>query len=169
MEKQKRKFTRLEISQKRYNPQCEVKVIVNLSKLPLDPAAQSILQKGFNYALTPKKIPVEEIISGVESAIGHLPPSAAEIVRQDACRILRMKSKTQKHNTTMAEREALRKLKENESIVILSADKGNATVVLEKEDYDKKMEDLLAEGPYQKIDRHPTARYNGIVKEIIKT
>ena len=50
--------------------------------------------------------------------------------------ISRAKRPTQ--NFTSEEREAFRELKEDETIQILQADKGSATVVMDTEEYDKK-------------------------------
>ncbi|XP_054290083.1 uncharacterized protein LOC129005267 [Macrosteles quadrilineatus] len=58
---------------------------------------------------------------------------------------------------TMEERFALRKLSKNDSKIVLPADKGNATVVMKKEDYKNKMTKMLNEGPC-KVIRNPTSR-----------
>ena len=52
-------------------------------------------------------------------------------------------AKKPKSNLSKEQREALRKLREDDSIVILPADKGNALVVMNKEDYASKMEEIL--------------------------
>ena len=150
-------------------PQDDTNFIANQSKYPLDADSESILKKGLNFALTPTRIPVEDIICGVESAIGHLPPDEAEIVRQDTCRILRnATSQHQKANVTKRERIALKNLRKNEDLVILPADKGNATVLLNKEDYIRKMEEVIRDGPYRKLERDPTSRFKRITTEAIK-
>ena len=46
-------------------------------------------------------------------------------------------------NITAEERKAFQQLKKNSNIQILHADKGNATVVLNAADYDRKKHDLL--------------------------
>ena len=40
---------------------------------------------------------------------------------------------------------------------MLPADKGRATVVLDKEDYIKKCNEHLTSGPYTKLKKHPTS------------
>jgi len=52
-------------------------------------------------------------------------------------------AKKPKSNLGKEQSEALRKLREDDSIVILPADKGNALVVMNKEDYASKMEEIL--------------------------
>ena len=48
-----------------------------------------------------------------------------------------------KQNLSHGERKALQNLKRNKDIMILGADKGRATVILNKADYRKKILDLL--------------------------
>lgn len=68
--------------------------------------------------------------------------NSSEIIRQDICQILR-KCKPPKNNLSYQEFQSLKKLKNNEEIVILAADKGNATVVMNTIDYKNKMSKLL--------------------------
>jgi hypothetical protein len=56
------------------------KTIINLSKIPLEEAACSALSKGLNYAVTPAVLPIEDILCGVEKAVGALPEETAEEV-----------------------------------------------------------------------------------------
>ena len=53
--------------------------------------------------------------------------------------------------------KAIKQLKEEESIVIAPAEKGKATVVMDHEDYDKKIRTLLTDtGTYRRLPRDPT-------------
>ena len=52
-----------------------------------------------------------------------------------------------KDNLSKKQRQALHSLKEDKEITILPADKGRATVILNKEDYIKKCNDHLDSGP----------------------
>ena len=56
----------------------------------------------------------------------------------------------------MEEELALKNLRSNEDIVIQKADKGGATVVLDREDYNNKMIDhLTTSGSYTKLSKKP--------------
>ena len=58
-------------------------------------------------------------------------------------------------NVTRKE-EALKELTNNEKIVILKADKGNATVVMNTEDYKEKVNSILSdECTYEKLPTRP--------------
>jgi hypothetical protein len=68
----------------------EEKLVINLTNKPLEPAAVSILGKGINYAQTTSlKSNLNDIISGVEQAIHHLPVQSAEEIKQGISNIIR--------------------------------------------------------------------------------
>ena len=56
------------------------------------------------------------------------------------------------------ERKALKELQSNTSIVILPADKGRSTVILNREDYLEKCMDHINNGPYQLLKKDPTTK-----------
>ena len=60
-------------------------------------------------------------------------------------------------NITTEEKSALKALRHDESIVITKADKGNATVILNSQDYKEKMIQHLNEGPYTLVRNKQTA------------
>jgi len=55
-----------------------------------------------------------------------------------------------------AERKALRTLKKNIDLTFLSADKGNATVILNTVDYKQKITSLLEDPSFRRPARDPT-------------
>ena len=60
-------------------------------------------------------------------------------------------------NILPSERRALRDLRANSTLMILPADKGKATVVLDKQDYGNRMENMLLDrSTYQVLSKDPT-------------
>ena len=60
-------------------------------------------------------------------------------------------------NLTPDEQKALKRLKTDENIVILPADKGRVTVVMDKTDYNDKMDSLVNDKQtYEVLQRDPT-------------
>ena len=57
----------------------------------------------------------------------------------------------------------------HKEITILPADKGNATVVIDTADYEKKVADLLEHPPFKKLKKDPTARNEDQVYDVAKT
>ncbi|XP_046406217.1 uncharacterized protein LOC124171123 [Ischnura elegans] len=143
------------------------RAIVNLTDMTLNESTTEVLAKGLNFAITPRDIPRETIITEVESGIRKLPKTVADEVREDVARILRS-AKPPKSNITPKERAALKALREDGSIVVLPADKGNATVLMKKEDYNRKMEELLSDLVYHKLEKNPMAKADWETRAIIK-
>ena len=61
-------------------------------------------------------------------------------------------------NITNEMRDALKTRKEDESIMVLPADKGRASVVMDTDTYRAKMSTLIENGPYQLLKKDPTDR-----------
>ena len=66
------------------------------------------------------------------------------------------KGKIPKPNLDKDERKALHQLRKDKDRIILTADKGVAMVVLDKEDYINKAKDLLNTPAYKEIPKDPT-------------
>ena len=56
------------------------------------------------------------------------------------------KSKPPKPNISKAERQAIKSLQDDNNIIILPADKGNATVVMDWVEYSNKLGNLIGNG-----------------------
>ena len=75
-------------------------------------------------------------------------------LKSDINSLLR-KAKVLKHNLTNQERVGLAQLKKDKDRVILTADKGVAMVVMDKEEYVNKVQELLAQPAYRLLPRDP--------------
>ena len=85
-----------------------------------------------------------------------LEPHNAEELRAEIRGALR-NAKEPKRNITKQEVQALAELKKDQSRVILTADKGVAIVILDKEDYIRKARSLLEDqGTYRSLKSDPT-------------
>ncbi|XP_045492134.1 uncharacterized protein LOC123691667 [Colias croceus] len=144
--------------------QPQVTAVVNLSKQILVSKTIEVLNRGLNFAPAPQKIPCEEIISHVEDTLfkNNILKEDAEAIRQDISCVLRT-CKPPKPNISRSESIALKHLRKNEDIIVLRADKGNATVIMDTSDYNNKMSEILSdENTYKKVDKDPT---NKVMKQ----
>ena len=92
----------------------------------------------------------------IEWACLKLEPHNAEELRAEMRGALRH-SQNPKSNITKQEVQALADLKKDQSRVILTADKGLAIVLMDKEDYKKKAQTLLEDrGTYKIFKGDPT-------------
>ena len=94
---------------------------------------------------TPKHVPTDDIVSSVESVLARqreLPESTKDDIRSRIASTLQSASLTV-CNLTKEELHALKRLKNDKDVVILPADKGRVTVVMDKKDYTDKMDSLV--------------------------
>ena len=110
----------------------------------------------------PTKIPAKDIVCEIEAAIVRLPEDTKDTIRTTSASILHRASLPSHNNITKDEKKALKHLEEEPSRVIMKADKGNCFVVLDKRDYDDKMESLpsdrstnqlVQKSPFSKVER----------------
>ena len=69
-------------------------------------------------------------------------------------------------NLSPAQLKAIKSIKERENIVVLKADKGNVTVVMDREEYHKKYLALLQPPTYVPLPKDPTAKVERRVTEV---
>ena len=142
------------------------KWVHNLSSKSLTPTQTSVLEKGFNFALSPKSLPMVDIICGVEEGLRKVNDAAAvSTARSKVAGVLKT-ARLPKRNIDKEEEQALKELKKDKDIVILKADKGNCTVIMDRPDYDQKINALLNDNDiYSKLvtKRNPL---NNITKDV---
>ena len=143
------------------------KWVINLSNKPLTPAQRSVLAKGPNFAVTPRQPPNLEHITAIEAACTKLSQQDAEELRADINRVLRS-SHPPKPNLTKAQNIALRELKRDRDRIVLTADKGVAMVVMDKQDYINKANQLLNQNTYKVISKDPTNTIKNKLINILK-
>ena len=112
--------------------------VVNLTERNLTPNQQEVLRMGLNFAPVPTKFPLQDTIASVEEAARQLPKND---LRGCVCRILRS-ARLPKDNMKKEHQKTLKELRSLEDEVILPADKGNATVVMKRSDYDERYHHL---------------------------
>jgi len=118
------------------------KWVVNISKYKLSEPETSVLAKGLNFATAPSVIPIDEYVLSTEKACSQLAPAKAESMRGEITNILK-KAKPPVFNISKEEKLALDKIRKDTSIQILPADKGRATVIMDKDDYKTRVKDML--------------------------
>ena len=90
----------------------------------------------------------------VEAACQRLSDQYAQELRVEVNILLKM-PKPQKNNSR-EEKNALRELREDKDRMVLMADKGVAMVVMDRKEYQDKVESLLATSAYRTISKDPT-------------
>ena len=149
------------------NEEPNPKWVINLSNKPLTPAQTSVLAKGPNFVVTPRQPPNSEYITAIEAACTKLSQQDAEELRADINRVLRS-SHPPKPNLTKAQNTVLRELKGDRDCIVLTAEKRVAMVVMDKQDYINKANQLLNQNTYKVISKDPTNTFKNKLNNIKK-
>ena len=143
--------------------------MINLSSTPLTKDQERLLAHGPKFVITPRETPVKEYIAATEQACMKMEQGKQEEFRVEVKRLLIKDQNNQKQaNVSREELKAMKELKLDTNRLILTADKGVALVVLDKEDYIKKAEDLLEDNTYKKIAEDPTPKQKNKLINILR-
>nr|VZI12046.1 unnamed protein product [Spirometra erinaceieuropaei] len=125
--------------------------VVNLSKRDLSSTEISLLSKGIRFSHTDAA--PTDFQADLESLLltSDIPDDMCADIRSCATGLLRQR----KHHQTLSteEEKALRSLKTDEKIVIMAADKGRATVIMDKVDYVNKANQIFDDRPNERASR----------------
>src|SRR6185369_7358807 len=136
------------------------RVVCNMSTRVLTEDEKEVIALGPKFAVVPEKVPVSNIIASLESSLslGLVPVEVKEQIFGKVASLIKSERKVEP-NLSKRQARALKSIKRevnNEHIVILPADKGSASVVLDRTDYNAKMEAALADPKtYSKLDKSP--------------
>ena len=133
-------------------------------QFPLMEAQSSLLARGPKSAVVPRHPPKGEYITSVEEVCLHLPPPrVASEIRPNTSKLL---DKTiPRPNITLQEARAIKELKNDQSRIILTADKGVTMVVMDRQDYITKTKGLLDDkGTYRPLLKDPTPKLKSAYK-----
>ena len=121
------------------------------------------------FVITPRETPVKEYIAATEQACTKIEQGKQEDFRVEVKRLLKQDQNNKRQaNVSKEELKALKELKLDNNRLILTADKGVALVVIDKEEYIKKAEDLLKENTYKKIAEDPTPKQKNKLISILR-
>ena len=132
----------------------------------MTPAQRSVLAKGPNFAVSPKQPPNLEYITAIEAACTKLSQQDAEELTADINRVLRSSHPQTQPN--QSSNLALRELKRDRDHIVLTADKGVAMVIMDRQDYINKANHLLNQNTYRSITKDPTNSIKNKLINILK-
>ena len=144
------------------------KLVINLSHRQLTSVEEEVLALGLSFAMAPRSIPLEDIIAATEATAHTLDRNTAVTLRTSIAEALR-RTKPPKPNMSYRQRSAVHALRDDPNIVIVPADKGKATVVMDRQDYDTKMKAVLQDGKYQTLRRDPTVKVENRIASTLKS
>ena len=152
------------------------KIIFNFSKYELSNAEKKLLAKGLNFCLAPKQLNYADCLVHFElfyRNIRNLEILSNEDLdfvktktKERALSSYRQCNKSPQQNLSKGELEALASLSKNKDFVIQKSDKGNSVVIVVKETYIKRVENLLSnQRKFERVTLKNDAFLNFVVNQ----
>lgn len=145
----------------------DIGFVKNLSLSTLSARETRVLAKGKKFNLTTTKPLIASMAVGVECGLRDVDPCIREETRLKAIGILSQAHRRALLNYTTEEKAAIKNLKKDNNIIILLADKGNATMMMSRTDYDDKAHKLLATSAYVTLPKDPTTKIQATLNKTI--
>ena len=161
----------------------KAKWVTNSSSKTLTNEQLQVLGRGLSYVPTPTTPPTVDMLVAVEDGLRQFGRSAVyggPVARSDnldrqgevrsaAITLLAAAKRATAPNLTKGERRALTDLRKDATLSILPADKGRATVVMDKSDYLGKVNSMLADtNMYTPIANDPTVSYRNQLQSVVR-
>ena len=141
---------------------------INISETPLIKAQEKLLAHESNCVIVPKELSTVEYIATIEKACLKLPTGKAEELRGEIKAILKKKTNI-KPNISKEEYWAIKELRNGNTWMVLTADNGVSVVVMDREDYNNKSEELLQSSTYKVLTTDPTTKHKNKLISLLKT
>ena len=138
------------------------------SKTPLTDAQQCLLSHGPNFVIVPKEPPNCEYIAAMEKVCQQLTQGKAEDLRGEIKSLLKKDHKI-KPNIPRDEHQAPREMKRDNTRMVLTVDKGVSMVVVDREEYTARSEELLHQPNYMILKTDPTNKYKNKLSALLKS
>ena len=152
-------------------------MVYNNSSRKLTDKEIELLSLGLNFGLTPRnlKFPLVEYITATEVLCKSLEDTGVDEDIENAQKIrnlllshIRQGFQMRiKNNLSVEEREILKGLKDDMSIIICTADKGKAIVVEDRDAYMEKMQKQVDEGDYKPAKGKEKTLLNKIHRKLV--
>ena len=117
--------------------------------------------------VTPRHTPNLEYINTIESVCSKLGQQDAEEIRADINRALRSSHPPNLTYLKYKDRHC-RELKRDRDRLVLTADKGVAIVIIDRQDYANKSNQLLSQPAFKSMPRNPTNKIKSKLINILK-
>ncbi|KAI5743391.1 hypothetical protein M8J77_017676 [Diaphorina citri] len=143
--------------------------VINLSSFEATSIHIQALTKGMKYSVTPRSLPIVDMVSGIEKGLHKLDDEFANQVRCELYRhINREQKKYIKPNLTKEENLAIKHIRDNKDVITLEADKGGAIVLMNRAEYEIKLENILKGEDFEKLKDDPTTKIERKIYRVLK-
>lgn len=149
--------------------------IKNLTGMDIPTEMMTVLSLGPKFSITPNEDPIVDLASDIELAIKReLPPTTQRTARGEALYSLAKYSKQTKKLNRIDKflQKAVQKtrefLQQNSNIMVSNSDKGNVTIISNKDEYHRKVEELLSDlNSFTPLEVDPTKKVANLVNRCL--
>lgn len=114
-----------------------------------------MLNKGLKFTPKPTTVPLLETVVDIETILKFKVPSIQHDIRSVASEAINIaKQSTYTSELAKQQKTTIEKLKEKD-VVYVKADKSNQIVILNKNDYEQRVEQTINECGYKKVNKNP--------------
>ena len=127
-----------------------------------------VLSLGLNFALPQHRLPVNEIIASTEATARKLDTHSAQQLREKVKGSLEQYKPPTGPSMAPKHLRAISNLRKDNTIVILPADKGNSTAVMDRKEYTEKIQNMLSDESYRPLKKDPTMKLERTIDTTLK-
>ena len=138
-----------------------------MSSIPLTEAQERLLAHGPNFTISPKCLPIGEFITAIEQTCLRLAQGEAEELQAEVEAVIK-KIQPPRPNINREEQKALKELREDNTRIVLTADRGVCIVVMDRKEYIQKSEELLDQATYKVIPADPIIKEKNKLITLLK-
>lgn len=127
----------------------------NLSSIQFTEQELGLLNKGLNFTPTPNKPDIESAIVDIETSIKYLRDIDKEIIRKAVRPVIKNVLIAPKRRQTIKTDLSITSDLKTKDVFYLKADKGNKMVIMDKTEYRRRMNNLIADSSFKVLKRNP--------------
>ena len=147
-------------------PTATSKEVINMPSTTLTEAQKQLLAQGPNFTISTRCLPIGEYIAAVEQTCQSLVQGAEELSAEVKAVI--KKIQPLRPNITREEQKAIKEMREDNTRVVLTADKRVCLVVMDRKEYINKAEGLLNQETCKIIPADPTIKQKNKLITLLK-
>ncbi|XP_044745169.1 uncharacterized protein LOC123307032 [Coccinella septempunctata] len=159
---------------KRNQIDIQEKWLKNLSNKTLPETVRNILSLGSKFSIptTKKDIKVDSLIADLEYVLLGVTEDRRDVLRAQATNTITNFTHGNNNRSSSIQKwykDAKKFLKDNDDLIVLDSDKGGVTVIMNKSEYERKIQSILDSKEFREVPKDPTQTIQNKCNKFITT
>ncbi|XP_044749037.1 uncharacterized protein LOC123309796 [Coccinella septempunctata] len=159
---------------KRNQIDIQEKWLKNLSNKTLPETVRNILSLGSKFSIptTKKDIKVDSLIADLEYVLLGVSEDRRDVLRAQATNTITNFTHGNNNKSSSIQKwykDAKKFLKDNDDLIVLDSDKGGVTVIMNKSEYERKIQSILDSKEFREVPKDPTQTIQNKCNKFITT